>query len=395
MTEFPIVTIQKAITDPYHWVTTENDKSQTLVRWNVSNHANLPDTVVDVENQISHVMFRTYHTAVETLLKKDCKLGRRYGTQNRGWYLGSTESDPDKFELLDYEWVQENFDSRFYKLLLTKGWCDRWITLPAGSSREKLGARRTRLTSKKSNTGIANGKADETLVEYLERDYPCLPNAEIKDGWPLVHYRQGPKDQTCLFMSMASALHYLGHMWKRTEFIQIASNIKNFANREAKGNWTTIDRVESLKKIMGGSYVNYKTKKQVTVGCPELLTNIGYFNEKNVFDPLTNQKMLPTLAICESVDGSRDHAVTFVGSWVFDSNEQRAFPISRLSLNRCVPFGFKRVVLAFRFGKNIKMPPVPLNSRKRKGGTAGFDDSKGGTAGLDDSAQRDPKQQRR
>ncbi len=373
MRKFPILTIQKAILDPYHWIGVDNEKSQTLVRWNVSNHANLPDSVVDVQNQISHVMFRTFNADVEEILKTKCKLPRRYGTSGRGWYLGSTEKEPDDFELLDYDWVQENMDSRFYKLLLTKRWCDRWITLPAGSSRGKPGPRRKKLKSKKSDTGIADETADPTLVNFFERDYPCLPDAEIRDCWPPVHYRQGSKDQTCLFLSMASALHYLGTVTKQSIFTRIASNIGNFAKRESERNWTSIDRLESLKAIMGGTYVNSKTLKQVDVGCPELLDNIGHFNEKHIFDPLTNQTMLPTLAICESVDGSQDHAVTFVGSWIFDSNEKRALPISRMSLNRCVPFGFQRVVRAFRFGKNV---PVLFNLlKKRKGDAANLENS--------------------
>jgi hypothetical protein len=103
---------------------------------------------------------------------------------------------------------------------------------------------------------------------------------------------------------------------------------------------------------------------------PELTKGIGFFNEKNVFDPLSMKThLLPTLAICKSIDGSVEHAVTFFGNWIFDSNEKVAFPISSQALNRCIPYGFERVTLAWRFFKRF----VEQQKKAKNIGTAGED----------------------
>jgi hypothetical protein len=205
-------------------------------------------------------------------------------------------------------------------------------------------------------------------IRALKIKYPGLENHEIQEHWPIVKYQQKPHEETCIYYSMASALHFMASVYPHLSLLtKIASNIFNLANDAVRRNWKNKHRVKSLKNIMKGTYEKRNGSTE-NVKYPELVRKVGLFNAKanNQFDPFdeANHKLLPTLAICESVDRSVTHAVTFFGNWVFDSNEKRAFPITTKAMNRCVPYGFKRVICAYRFGKDL--PKAPSNGGKKR-----------------------------
>lgn len=242
MNEFPIVTVQKAIGDPYHWVAVDKVTTQTLMRWDVPpSHSRLPDSVVDFDNQISMVMFRPKEAALEKVLEDKFPdlLGKgvKYGFA-KGWYLGSTDGDPSQFELLEYDWVCINLEEKFRKLLLQPGWSNRWVTLPAGSGRDNHGKRKSRKTASKSSLPTL----ENTMVFFFERHYPRLSDASIETSWPVIHHKQGMRDRTCMFMSMASALHYLSFVWNISLLRKVAGNIRNYALYEARRTWTCEER---------------------------------------------------------------------------------------------------------------------------------------------------------
>lgn len=190
-------------------------------------------------------------------------------------------------------------------------------------------------------------------IEELKCLYPPLLDHDIQSSWPDIHYKQEKNGDLCVFLSMASALHFMGELMKKPILKRIASNINAHATEAVMKLWSTEERVKCLMKIMSGTFTT-GTKEQKVIGLPALLERMGVFKSSE-FDPLNTkqQKRLPTLAICESVDFSSTHAVTFFGSYVFDCNETKALKILPASLHRCVPYGFKRVVRAYRFGKAL------------------------------------------
>jgi len=118
--------------------------------------------------------------------------------------------------------------------------------------------------------------------------------------------------------------------------------------------------------VMVADQAPKSVKKVTLVERMDLLQSTLLKHEPNLFDmknksiynrgrldPTANIQNSPTLAILQSVDGAVNHAVTFYGHWVFDSNEERAVPLCVEGLNRVAPPGFKEVILAFRYGKGM------------------------------------------
>jgi len=146
--------------------------------------------------------------------------------------------------------------------------------------------------------------------------------------WPDVKYKQGIR-ATCMFESMASALWYLN--LRRT-----AAMVHAQAHKSIKAGDNS-----AMLRLM--TEVLRKNE-------PWLAESWTVYGDGKL-DPFKNQSRLPTIAILESMDGACNHAVTFVGDWIFDSNEEKALPMSTEALNRCAPPGFVGVVYAVRYGK--------------------------------------------
>jgi len=275
--------------------------------------------------------------------------------------LGITEGDPNFYELLEYEWVLLNTKERFTKLLTENYYCRKWIPLPAGASRGSK--QRMRMNSQKKNAKRSNLKKlvdDEVdryncMVEACLRENPVLTDDQISSTWPTIRYQQNQGENFCMFYSFASALDWMGQRFDLPEFVALASLIHDLAPESVKDTITSDQRCLLLRQIIDGSFQRKKGHSDVH-SIPLLAKNATFIQTtkpKYVFDPRDkrNQRLHLTLAVCESVDGSIEHAVTFVGKWLFDANERRALEISTLALNRCVPYGYKRIFRGWIFGK--------------------------------------------
>jgi hypothetical protein len=411
--------MQHAIASPYHWLKVKHNCNVLQFHADWDELVEEDGEEIVATNQITHVYFLRYSKLREQQLQRMgvIKLddGYQYGF-DKGWYLGTTNEECDLFELLEYDWVLRNLKESYARKLTTVGWRERWVLLPAGDSRsesdgQKRGKRRwillpaghSRLTknSQKQHpdaTSTMSGScedrggyhpkfllndidrgwalvpeenggeekmgitSEDDTVRWLKSDYPVLTT--IMPSWPDVYYQQGDQ-QTCLFHSFASALHYMGDVYKMPILKTIASHISNCAKKSVGELFSTEDRVTRIVAIINGSYTGNGTTGE-RVSCPALAEGISEYNEKRVFDPYQNQKLLPTLAVCESIDKQRTHGVTFFGGWVFDSNENKALPISPASLNRCVPDAFKGVVKAYRFGGHLLNSGASNENKKRK-----------------------------
>ena len=153
----------------------------------------------------------------------------------------------------------------------------------------------------------------------------------LDDRFPELKYMQG-SDFTCLFSSFASALHYIG---LRKTAKDVADFAKTFSAQSKLGilNW------KGLNAVM---------EKSCSWLIPKSL-------EVAIFDVLTETSEFPTVMSLEAEDGSTQHAITVVGNLIFDSNIQRAIPLTRSNLNYCcsteaLPNGvFKKVFFGYRY----------------------------------------------
>ena len=158
----------------------------------------------------------------------------------------------------------------------------------------------------------------------------------LDDRFPELKYMQG-SDFTCLFSSFASALHYVG-LTKLAE--HVADFAKTFSARSKLGilNW------KGLNAVMERA-------------CKWLIPNRL---EVATFDVLTEISEFPTVMSLEAEDGSTQHAITVVGKLIFDSNIQRAIPLTRSNLNYCcsteaLPNGvFKKVFFGYRYEEHAR-----------------------------------------
>lgn len=309
--------------------------------------------------QISHVLFTPYKKTLWAQIAKDFKLdGSDKYDFDLGYYFGITEETSDECELLYYDWIVDNLDKTYACKLTSRRWRDRWMALPAGAGlvggeRQK---QRPRSSYKVNKSYYTEQKMLERAAQSLRIEFPPLEDLQISRNWPDIQFKQKEGEPTCIFFSMASALFYMGNVCNMPVLKRIASNIFNHANFAMKTAITTEERVAKLKQMLDGTFITRK-KRHEKVSYPPLAANVQYaaMNTSRQFDPFlsSNQSLCPTLAICLSIDNSREHAVTFFGDWIFDSNEMKALPITKETLNRCAPFGFKGVLKAWTFGKHL------------------------------------------
>ena len=71
--------------------------------------------------------------------------------------------------------------------------------------------------------------------------------------------------------------------------------------------------------------------------------------EKNKLEILNDRSHSPTAVIICGNDGGIEHAISTVGTWIFDSNLKMALPLTKSSLNWCAgKSGFNGVHIALR-----------------------------------------------
>jgi len=368
----PTESIHIAIMDPHKWSNIQSDDSDDRhkdsfekafeEKYKSLRKRKQPVYIQERQKQISHILFKPYRKHLVDTIRTDFKLRRdeEYGCK-LGWYMGLTEERLTECELLDYDWVVENINKNYAFQLTTKRWANRWIPLPAGAS--KIGDQRQKQRPRASTT--VDCKVYPCQQQQFLKNFPVLQDLEIKGDWPDVRFRQKQGEATCIFMSMASALYYMSSVHDIPILRWVASTIADNAKYASEISIRTEDRVEKLKEMLNGTFVT-KKKKTTKGAYPQLTENVHYFqkNSSHPFDPYLKQNQLPcpTLAVCLSIDNSREHAVTFFGNYVFDSNELKAFPITPEALNRCSPFGFNGVLQAWTFGMEL----IPKNNQKKR-----------------------------
>jgi hypothetical protein len=156
--------------------------------------------------------------------------------------------------------------------------------------------------------------------ENLTRKFVFVPSGapRTREGhemmdlrYPKVEFLQHGR-ATCLFSSFASALYYVGIIDIAAIF---ASNATRFSADSEEGvhNWKAILQIMQQsckwlqpKKIKGWNY--------------------DIVHEKSIF---------PTVVALEDCQGGTHHAITIVGGIIFDSNCERALPLTRKSLDYC------------------------------------------------------------
>jgi len=214
-----------------------------------------------------------------------------------------------RYSILSNDFVNDNFPVEFVKMVVKEGkkhHKKRFVHVPPGAPQTNLGH------------------------WMLGESYPILKYLQLGDA-------------TCLFLSLASALHYL-HIEEPAR--SIAELAPQFSANEAKGvvNWKGLLMAMSEK-------------------CPWLVpTKI----DCKSFDILQNLSEYPTVVSLEAVDGGTQHAITVVGRLVFDSNCERALPLSLETLHYCCSSdvkkgAYKKVYRGYRF-----MEPSDKKRKKLK-----------------------------
>ena len=195
--------------------------------------------------------------------------------------------DMDEVEIVDLhdEWVEENISESFKKMLMslhgknTAG----FILIPEGENEKHK---------------------DET--------YSFLPDA------PETKYHNIQGEHRCVLGSAASGLHFLGHY----RLAQLVSSAGQNKHQNGYG-------LLHFRKVIENQCTQEERKifQLIKLKTCKIL---------NTWDVLVNA---PAYRMCvigiRSTDGKTDHAITIVGNWIFDSNFERALPLTRESLDLC------------------------------------------------------------
>jgi hypothetical protein len=132
----------------------------------------------------------------------------------------------------------------------------------------------------------------------------------VRPNAPAVRFPQGKHD-TCIYSSFASALHFCGAR-------SAANHIKHVAVRDSGSDPRTV--FGRLAVQVTTTTVRFLQQRRIP----------SSFNFRNDLD----ESMILVGSLVAS-DGSVNHAVTITGGWVFDSNEDVAFPLTKEALDVC------------------------------------------------------------
>jgi hypothetical protein len=169
----------------------------------------------------------------------------------------------------------------------------------------------------------------------------------MDDRFPKLAYMQNG-EATCLFSSFASALHHL-HLTEQAPVV--AGLAPKFSASAPLG----VDNWKGLLSVMGEI-------------CPWLQpTKVN----GNFFDIFHDLSEYPTALQLQAVDGGTQHAITVVGGLVFDSNCERAMPLTMRTLNYCcsadeVDGHYFKVFHGYRFQENLIGKRRRIESLKEK-----------------------------
>jgi hypothetical protein len=159
-------------------------------------------------------------------------------------------------------------------------------------------------------------------------------------------FPQGDRDQ-CLFLCLASALHYIGMSTEAVQVASIAASAEVLPGNKA---------IELLSATM---------KEHVpTIGIGVVYNSSHKRRKKRTLtlsDLVSRQTMYPTMVLPLGTDGSVSHAICVVDDLIFDSTQPWALKCTIASLNwicNCGSRGFEEVNLALRFQEPYKSKPM-------------------------------------
>ena len=164
---------------------------------------------------------------------------------------------------------------------------------------------------------------------------------------PLVYRVQRFGENSCVFSSLISALHYMND-YKTRDLLSDHVGISLCYHKMSVAT-ESLNRDSFAAKLM-----NQKGKYQC-------------FMLKD-FDIFQNRSMWPTLCILESSDGGISHAVTVVDNYIFDSSTYRAMEINRKNLDWCCGTDYYNakfigVFKAYRFVKARAITNILIRQR--------------------------------
>jgi hypothetical protein len=149
-----------------------------------------------------------------------------------------------------------------------------------------------------------------------------------------VQYQQG-EVKTCLIRSLASAFHHPGRKHTGSVLLSVAKKLCNLPAQEQ------LDKAITIVRNHDSSYkkVDY-WKKEAVIAKHDLL---GQPNDN------------PRLFVLRGIDGGVHHAISVVGSIIFDSNLGQCLTLSNASLDWCCDCngGFSKVHKVVQFRKKV------------------------------------------
>jgi hypothetical protein len=201
-------------------------------------------------------------------------------TAEPGEEEGTTIKKTVLLEHLNPTWMGQRFDPKFLRMVRTAssraGFYMKWICVPVGDAQQ-------------------------------DEKPPC----DLGTKFP-VHYTQKNHD-TCLFKSVASALHYLNKK-------QIAYVVSSMATKYM---YTPVD--EQLNKLGSIAQEN---------DCDLLVTKWMTRKRVGEFDLKTETTHRWALVVISlGGDGGIGHAITIVGDLIFDSTQSHALKLGKNSLD--------------------------------------------------------------
>ena len=189
------------------------------------------------------------------------------------------------------------------------------------------------------------------VITDLTTIYP--PPPQFRTDVP-VAYPQGKRDH-CLFLCLASALHYMGMEEEAEDLSEWA-----FKASETSGSVG----IQLLKSFMKAS--------APSIAIPTIF-NVSHKKRKRPMNPkdLMNFTPYPTVIIPQGADGSISHAVCVIDDLIFDTSQPYALKCSIGSMGwicNCGPHAFVEIFEAFRFERGHRCTTlkrkVTLNWKK-------------------------------
>jgi hypothetical protein len=156
-------------------------------------------------------------------------------------------------------------------------------------------------------TNCKNGANCHILIPAGNNVQHDQHRAHTSPSSPSIAVRQVQNQDSCIMASLASALTYFGDVEASEEIERnIANSLKTYRR---------LQFAADLLRTRKFHYVPRKVSKDFNI----LLDVFPY----------------PTLCVLLGDDGATNHAITVVGTWIFDGNLEKALPLTQESLNWC------------------------------------------------------------